>query len=92
MHKLLATPEEPLQVQPSSNDRLALSLVTWLLPLSPQQAGLSPTSEQIEAFSDYLPGAALHEILVSPSPRTYLAPQLHYSVLTIHTSVTMVID
>lgn len=92
MHKLLATPEEPLQVQPSSNDRLALSLVTWLLPLSPQQAGLSPTSEQIEAFSDYLPGAALHEILVSPFPRTYLAPQLHYSVLTIHTSVTMVID
>ena len=30
-----------------------------------QQAGISPTIEQIETFSNYLPGATLYEILVS---------------------------
>ena len=76
MHKLLSTREKPIKVDHMTSnqshymDRVSLDQTNtdgvslFVFPLL-QQAGISPTIEQIEMFSNYLPGATLHEILVS---------------------------
>ena len=67
VHKLLKQPVEKVQVDIFIifTNVMTCMLIFTTSSVCLQQAGLYPSVEQIELFSNHLPNAKLHEILVS---------------------------